>query len=450
LKARPDVAVIGAGAAGLAAASALVDAGARVAVYEERSGPGGLLRTDGVDVARADVAVQLLGSYYRETFRLARAAGAASLLTRAPGRDALWRGGRSHPISYGSVASMAVSSALPTGLKLRLATKYVPFLRRSRGALDANEPAAAVGSGLDRESIAEWGRRELGDDFVELLVYPQLAAYYGATPEETSAGFYHALAAAGMEQLEVYAVRGGAGELADALARALVERGAAVRYGVEVTGVRAGPAGVDVDTADGVVHHEAAVLAVPAASARALAGLEGPAGEWVDGVRAAPVASLTLVLDRPLGTGYFGLAFPRTEPPGERLAAICVQSEKAAGLPGGGRGALVLYPSPSYAAALVAASPREALEALLPAVEQAFPGLGRRVVRAKLCRFPRGGTVFYPGYLGHLQRFDPSWLGPRLALAGDYLVAPTVEGAVRSGLRAAERILASLSGQAGS
>jgi predicted NAD/FAD-dependent oxidoreductase len=50
--------------------------------------------------------------------------------------------------------------------------------------------------------------------------------------------------------------------------------------------------------------------------------------------------------------------------------------------------------------------------------------------------------VFYPGHLGALPAlrsaaFDAA---DRVALAGDYLYAPTVEGAVTSGLAAAERV----------
>ena len=51
-----------------------------------------------------------------------------------------------------------------------------------------------------------------------------------------------------------------------------------------------------------------------------------------------------------------------------------------------------------------------------------------------------GWTVFRPGYLQHLGRLrEPGVLDeqPRIALAGDYLIAPNVEGAVVSGLRAA-------------
>mgnify|MGYP006209594707 CR=1 FL=1 len=52
-----------------------------------------------------------------------------------------------------------------------------------------------------------------------------------------------------------------------------------------------------------------------------------------------------------------------------------------------------------------------------------------------------GYTLFRPGYLRHLLEYDANWLGANVALAGDYLVAPTVEGAVISGRRAANHLL---------
>src|SRR5512140_557593 len=181
------IAVVGGGAAGLAAAWRLSQAGARVTVYEGKGWPGGRLRTDDLEGSRCDAVVQLLASHYTETFRLARETGAGELLVRSAGRDALWRNGRAHAIAYGSAASMARSAALPFGLKARLAGRYLPFLRRHAGVLDGNDPGRAVAAGQS-EPIGQWGRRELGEDFVELLAYPLLAAYYGMTPEETASG----------------------------------------------------------------------------------------------------------------------------------------------------------------------------------------------------------------------------------------------------------------------
>jgi protoporphyrinogen oxidase len=49
--------------------------------------------------------------------------------------------------------------------------------------------------------------------------------------------------------------------------------------------------------------------------------------------------------------------------------------------------------------------------------------------------------IFYPGYLTHLARFGRRIeRSPRIAFAGDYLVGPTAESALTSGMRAATEI----------
>src|SRR6185436_5219286 len=97
--------------------------------------------------------------------------------------DAVWRRGKPHPLTYGSVASMITSTALPTGLKLRLGARYLRFLAR-HSKLDLNDMVRTGGLALDGESLAQWGGRELGPDFVDLLAYPLLGAYYGSAPEQ--------------------------------------------------------------------------------------------------------------------------------------------------------------------------------------------------------------------------------------------------------------------------
>lgn len=440
-----SVGVVGAGPAGLAAALTLAFEGVSVDLYDARPEPGGRMRTQTLEGVRLDVGVQLLGSYYSETFALAARAGADRLLVRAPGRDALWREGTAHGVAYGSVPSMAASRALPAGLKLKLGTRYLAFLTRHATALDPNDLTRAAAAGLDRESIAEWGRREMGGDFVELLAYPQLAAYYGMLPEETSAGFYHALARAGLA-VSVYAVHGGMGELARALVRALEERGGRLRTGVEVQAVRSTGQGVDVEWDDGAARHDAVIVATPSDTARAIlapggsGGLDEPADAWLAAVQRAPAASLGLVIEGRIPAEYFGLSFPRDAAAGERVAALCVQGRKGAALDTESRSGLVVLPAPGEADRAVNAPPRETLERLLPAVRLALPTAADRIIRARVYRHPGGSTIFYPGYLEHLRRFDPDTLPARIALAGDYLVAPTVEGAVRSGVRAARRV----------
>jgi protoporphyrinogen/coproporphyrinogen III oxidase len=443
-----DAAVIGAGAAGLAAALRLVRAGARVTVYEREARAGGRMRTETLDGARVDVGVQLVSSSHTSLMALAQQVGGRELLKRSPGRDALWRKGRANPITYGSIASMVASSALPTTLKLKMGGRYLPFLTKNARTLDANDPAGSGGVVHDGESIGAWGERELGSEFVELLAYPLLAAYYGAVPEETSAGVYHGLARMGLD-VSVFGASGGFGALADAWLSAVESAGARYLAATEVTRIDAAVDGVRLTTSAGEARHDAVVLAVPAPIAARLlsgAGIDGPGGaaiaEWLTQVRVTPTLTVAYRMDGAFPGDYFGLSFPRGDLIGDRVVALCIQSRKLPGLVPAGGDALVALPAPAAAASLLAMEDAAAADAMLTSLERAVSGIRKHVKSAHVTRYDHGYTIFYPGYLRHLTRFDPAWLPARVTLAGDYMLAPSVEGAVRSGERAAERVLA--------
>ena len=435
------VAVVGGGPAGLCAALQLVRAGVSVTLFEAEPGTGGRTRTDVVDGYRIDTGTQLFGTLYRRVDRVLREVGARDLLVRAPGRDALWRKGRAHEVVYGSAASMLGSGALPTLLKLRLGARYLPFLQSRGGALELDALERAADAGLDGESAAQWGERELGRDFVDLLVHPLLATLYGSEAEETSAGFYHALSKQGLT-LQVQAMRGGAGGFCDAVARAVERGGGKVLAGTRVRAVTPAASGVEVAGDAGSQRFDAAVLAVPAPAALALLGDALPAArEWLRRVRVRPTATVALLLDRPVPGRFFGLSFPRGET--RVIAAACAEENKGADVVPEGRGLLVLFPTPDAGRALLQASHEDALRLVLPELSRALPAVERTIRDVRVYPWVHGWTHFYPGYLAHLRAARAGALegsGP-IALAGDYLYAPNVEGAVASGLDAAERVL---------
>jgi oxygen-dependent protoporphyrinogen oxidase len=432
----PRIAVIGGGAAGLAAAWKLVTSGAEVTLFERAEHLGGRARSEELDSCIVDTGAQLFASGFSTLRRTAREVGAESLLLRSPGRDAVYRDGRIHPIVYGSVSSMVTSSALPALLKLKLA-RYVPFLMRHARQLDASDPVAAGGDALDTGSVADWGREELGQDFVELLAYPLLGAYYGCAPERMSVALYHALAKAGLD-VTVYGVRGGTGALLQSIADAAKARHADIRTGVEVTSVRVAGAGVRLEYGGETAEFDAAIVALPAPLVTTMTELPPPVADWLKRVEFAPAAVLALVVNRSINADFFGLSLLRSEI--SELVAICVQAKKANGLVPSDRGLLICLGSPQANASLVEDS-EGAAERMIAAVERVLPGTRERITRAKLYRHQLGYPVFYPGYLKHLRRFPADSLPRGIALAGDYLVGPTVEGALRSGERAAEAVL---------
>lgn len=435
------VAVVGGGPAGFAAARRLQEAGAAVVLFEAEEWLGGRTRTDRLEGFTIDAGAQLFGSMFTRFLAICRAAGLGDQLLRAPGRDALWRDGRAHEVVYGSVASMLASGGLPWRTKMRLGTTYIPFLQRHADALDLHKPELAAAAGLDRESIAQWGSRAMDREFTEHLVYPQLSAYYGALPEETSSGLYHILAHYGID-VSVHALRRGAGAFCEALADATRADGGEVRNGCRVTNVEVSATEVRVTSARGCDSFAGVVVATPApVAAEILRGVPETLLEWLREVRVRPSVTCALMLDRPLGVRYFGLSFVRST--ARSVVTACVEENKAPDLVPPGMGLLVVLARPDVAPALVEEEPRRILEAMLPDLRQTFPGIDERIVRARVYRWRVGNPVCYPGYLGRLGKFR--LLGPegdgRATVAGDYLYVSSVEGAVTSGTGAADRLI---------
>lgn len=410
-------------------------------VMESHARLGGRARSDVLDGSIADAGAQLFGSGFTTMFRLAREAGVDRLIVRSPGRDAMLRAGRIHPIAYGSVSSMITSSALPVRLKLRLGTRYVPYLLRHAEMLDMADPVGAGADFLDNESIASWGAREVGADFVELLAYPLLAAYYGGVPEETSAALYHSLAWGGLD-VSIHAVRGGAGALLQGIMDAAVARGARIELDSRVTAIDSAASGVEIVCNGEHRHFDAAILAVPAAVSSQLVSMPEQLAEWLSGVRYTSSLALALLLSEAIGVDYFGLSLPRAERGSIPLAAICHEENKTDGLVMPKKGLLLCLSAPEATARMMA-DPDAAVEGMLEGVETIYPGTRARIMRAKLYRHEFGYPLFYPGYLKHLRKYPAGAVPQNVALAGDYLVAPSMEGALRSGERAARMLLES-------
>jgi oxygen-dependent protoporphyrinogen oxidase len=417
------IAIIGAGAAGLMAAMEATKRGAEVTVFEQASNIGGRMRSETLDDCTIDAGAQLFGSGFSALMAVAREVGGADLLVRAPGQDALLRNGRRHAIEYGSVSSMVLSGALPMSLKLKLGAKYVPFLLRNGSMLDASDPLAAGADWLDTESVMEWGDREIGRDFVELLAYPLLGAYYGSAPERTSVAMYHSLAKAGLD-VGVYAVRGGTGALMQAMANAVTSRGGRIELRTDVSQLPTG--------------YDAFVIATPAPIASALVD-DATVRSWLAHVQYSSSAVLAILLKDRLPHDWFGLSLLREDTPVRDLVAICNLSRKLPTLAPASRDVLVCLSAPATSAELIA-NPEAAVQRMLKALDAALPRTSEKIDRVKLYRHTHAYPVFYPGYLKHLRSFDKLTMPGRVQLAGDYLVAPTVEGALRSGQRAVDRL----------
>jgi hypothetical protein len=89
---------------------------------------------------------------------------------------------------------------------------------------------------------------------------------------------------------------------------------------------------------------------------------------------------------------------------------------------------------------------REALSYLGPSLERVYPGVLQRVRAVEVYVADSGYRDMSPGFVRRIKELRGIAVPKGLAIAGDYTVVPTVEGAVRSGERAAREVLTSIQG----
>lgn len=435
---RTRVIVVGGGFSGISAAVALRALGHHVRILEQHATLGGRARTERYAEEHVDVGAQLIASTFTRTMRLLE--HAALEPTRA--RDVFVRGDERHPIQFGSIASLLRFPGLRAVDKIRLGATILPKLARHGSDLRAD--ASTELATLDGEDARSFVTDAVSDDAANILVEPPLNAFYGVRGRETSLAFYLTLGRYGSSS-DLMASRGGWSSALDrAVAGIEIERGVRV---VRIEHER--HSFVLHDTAGDVHECDALVLATSAGVARAL--LHGvldethPLLDWMGSVVARATWTVALALSRALPPNAFGiLADPRD-----------AGSVSACAIPAGrwsdGSSPIVLaWPTPDAIDRLEGQSASDIVAAMMPEIERLVPEVRGSVAHARVYRFDEGTPLATPGFLAHRERGRElaGSLPLPVALAGDYLTMPFIEGAVASGERAAEQLVRRLTSAA--
>ena len=320
-----DVAIVGGGIAGLAAAYELHARGALFCVLEAAPRLGGVILTERFDGWVIDAGPDSLLVQKPAAVTLCRELGLGDRLisTLQPRTAYILRDGRLHPIAEGtflgfpvSLGALARSSLFSSVAKLRMACEIM----LPRGA-----PA-------EDQSIAAFVRRRFGDEAADYLAEPLLAGIHAGDAERLSmrALFpqlldaerrtgsviraFRALKAQPSPQGAFVSLPGGIGELVDALASVLPRD--SIRLATRVAELRrAGPYVLDTDS--GTVQARSVILAIPAfAAGHLLRSFDATLGGLCDGIAYASTATVAFAYRRDqighplLGTGYL---VPRVE-----------------------------------------------------------------------------------------------------------------------------------------
>lgn len=443
---RYDVAVVGGGLAGIAAAVRLADAGATVALLEGRPRLGGATYSFRRGELTVDTGQHVFLRCYTDYLALLRRLGTAEAVevqdrfdvpVLAPGRP---------------VHRLRRTRGLPAPLHLLPALLgYAPLSVRERlGALRAAAALRFVdpdAPATDERSLGEFfAARHQSPDTVRRLWELIAVSALNVAPDGASL----ALAARVFRTGLLTSAR--AGDIgrprialsalhADPAVRVLGELGATVRTRCKVERISRSGADLTLSTSDGAVVARSVVLAVPHPAAARLVppgAVEAPQ-RWAE-LSATAIVNVHLVYDRTVTGHGFAAAidspvqwlFDRTRESGLRSGQYLAVSLSAAD-------ALLGRP-----AAELIAEQRDALAALLPGAR------GAELTEAFVTREPRATFRQAPG----TRAIRPATRTelPGLVLAGAWVGTgwpDTMEGAVRSGNTAADAVAEHLGGSAG-
>jgi protoporphyrinogen/coproporphyrinogen III oxidase len=421
--------VVGAGPAGLSAAYRLANAGVHVIVLEGENEIGGRTRTERLEGFVVNTGANLLTSFFDVTLHLLRELRIEPFHpTKQPAIVATPFG--KLPLEQGSTRALVRFPLIPWGAKLSamwLSTRLA-LARRTHVADVAT--LAKADRGL---TVEQWALRAAGEAVYDYLLRPALesAFFFGAAEASQALGkalVRHA------RKWEVLALPDGMGTLCDTLANRLD-----VRTGCWATAVDVGPSGVAVYHSGGTIEADYVILACPAS---ATAKMEGPLPQQdrtdLATIRYAPNIVLVFGYERPIT-----VQFPMVTPAGPGHHPVATMWTLSRCIPQyvpEEKDLVCIHASSWRSAELLDRDPARIAAALRADGEEVF---GRLADPDWVRMYPRTEATVIPAP-GHYRRMEAFLRRPRgrVLYAGDWLTGSTVEGAVRTGLRAAEQVLA--------
>jgi protoporphyrinogen oxidase len=429
----PHVVIVGSGISGLAAANEVQRGGLSALVLEAAQEVGGRVRTEHWDGARIELGAHVITPAYSRTLELVDELDLREDLVPVEQAflTSVRRGSEWHYVDYADPGSLRGFSALSWRDKVSLVRGGAPAVIRSRRLRYGDITTAAA---LDDMRASDAFRA----DVLRYYIAPLYEAFFGYREEDLS---YAVLALAMLSRGRPLTFASGMGVLTDALA-SRVE----VRTATPVVRVRPRNGGVEIAFRDAnrdqhEIRAQAAILATPAAQT---AKLWPDAAEPVKRILATAPSSRA---DR----AYLRTRSPYApvSPDGRRLHMQLIPLEERQDrlmvllefmhqrAEDGG----LLYAEAAPGSGAERLDERTLSERLHDEVVRMHPELQGEITGVRVVRTEPMTPIFSVGRSRELASFRQAAPPGAIELAGDYLNAPWIEGAVLSGERAAARVV---------
>ncbi|MCD2193776.1 FAD-dependent oxidoreductase [Actinomycetospora endophytica] len=427
----PDVAVVGAGIAGLTAARELRRRGLDVVVLERDDHSGGRIRSE----HRPGVLLEHGGIFHTHAYTSMRRLLAEHGLAEAARPTAT--GFHAGVLRDGVFRHADLGSVTGPLLTRLLGVRDKASLLRVAGPMLLARPADLG----DLTSMRRFDTRSAAAGLSAAT-----AGYLTAGPHEFLWGVPSTELSAAVFALQLHVFTGELREVSGGIGRlvAAVAGGTDVRHGTVVSAIRPEPDGVRVEVEGGdALRARSVVLACPADAA---------AGLWPDAP--APVRAHVRAMDH----SRIDYVYLRTRRPvelhaeGRPVGMEVITSPEVGGRTIGGiyganawvdDGGMLLVTA-ARAARAEDLGDDELADRLQADVEKLHPEVVGEVTDRVVMRHQPYTPTFRPGSVRRLAEVRRHLPAGRVDLAGDHMSAPWVEGAIRSGEHAAARVGAAL------
>ncbi|MGH9035819.1 MAG: protoporphyrinogen/coproporphyrinogen oxidase [Acidimicrobiia bacterium] len=438
-----EVAVVGSGPSGLAAAFRLQQAGYRVRLFEANDYVGGKLRTSQRDGFLIDEGAGIMPSHYRNILGIAAEAGLGDEVIPGGSIIGFARDDRIHYLDAERLLPTAARFGLVSGRSKLVAARILLDAARLRSKLSFEDLSLAAGA--DTETAAAYAGRRLNQEVLDHLVNPTVRGLVGASADQVSVVDF-LFAFSRFIGARFLAFRHGMGSYAHHIARRFD-----VELGARVVAVEQSEGDVSLTWSDarGVEQTErlaGCVLAVPASvSAGVHTRLDAWRRDFLRRVTYTTHVNVTVALGRaPASVPAFLINVP--QPVHHGLIVITLDHNKAPGRAPAGKGLLGLYTASEWARQLSSEDDDVVVKEVVDAAERVLPGIGDDVEFATVHRWDPMVLRSRPGYWAELARFNQirDAEDQLIQLAGDYFSCSNVNGATAAGERAARDLVRAL------
>jgi oxygen-dependent protoporphyrinogen oxidase len=443
IRSPPDVVVVGAGAAGLAAALRLKRGGHQVTVLEVADKVGGKMQTTVRDGFTFDRGPTAIFDRYANVLGIVRDAGLEDEVVRTGGNIVGFpKPGEMHYVDCDRLFSIVKTGLLSPISKLLMGRV---FLDNRRLFKRLSYEDLSIASTWDVESAADYAARRTNPEIAEYIVDCTVRGVLGTRAHEVSVlEFFFAFNnVIGSRFLHF---RHGMGSYPQLLAEQLD----AIELGAQVTEVRETGSDVevnwrDIDGREQTVRAAGCVVAVPAhPAAQIVTGLDAWRRQFLATVDYSCLVSINVALSRPLeNMPASWIQVPSSVE--DLLLGMTIDHNRAPEQIPTGKGFVTIYATSHRARPLLDASDETIIAQLRPAAEKLLGPLPP-VEWIEVDRWPQVVVQSHPGYYTKLARFHDIRRArdKRVQLAGDYFSSSNVNTATASGERAARDLAAIL------